>query len=285
MYNPLEIEEELILFSDESVNKGTYFSNFYGGVLVGTSKYENISRSLHEVLIRTGLSGEIKWSKVTQLRLDGYKAIITTFFSEIYKGNLKIRIMFTQNSQVPMNITTDHHKNKYFLLYYQFIKHAFGLQDMSFQKDTINLRLYFDQFPDNRKKANEFKKHIVRLQDSTVFNASPLVIKKENIAEVKSHEHILLQCLDVVLGAMAFRLNDMHKISDLRNKPKRTVAKDKLYKFIRQLICVIKPNFNVGVTTSATDWYRDRTDLPYAHWKFKPKEFEFDKTKTKRQKK
>ncbi len=35
--------------------------------------------------------------------------------------------MFRQNAQVPQNLTREHEENEYFLLYYQFIKHAFGI--------------------------------------------------------------------------------------------------------------------------------------------------------------
>ena len=34
---------------------------------------------------------------------------------------------------------------------------------------------------------------------------------KDDIAEAKSHNHDILQCLDVILGAMEFRLNEKHK--------------------------------------------------------------------------
>ena len=39
-----------------------------------------------------------------------------------------------------------------------------------------------------------------------------------------------MQCLDIVLGAMAFRLNDMHKEKrpDTNRRGKRTIAKEKL---------------------------------------------------------
>jgi hypothetical protein len=38
--------------------------------------------------------------------------------------------------------------------------------------------------------------------------------KIENITEVVSHNHVILQCMDIILGAMQFPLNDMHKIKD-----------------------------------------------------------------------
>lgn len=49
------------------------------------------------------------------------------FFEFVKANKIKVRIMFRQNAQVPQNLTREHEENEYFLLYYQFIKHAFGI--------------------------------------------------------------------------------------------------------------------------------------------------------------
>jgi hypothetical protein len=100
-------------------------------------------------------------------------------------------------------------------------------------------------------------------------------LSEENIAEVTSHEHILLQCLDIVLGAMHFRLNDKHseKPPGKHRRAKRTVAKERLYKSILEEIKLIKPDFkyfNIGISTSAS--LSDRWREPYLHWNFVPKD-------------
>jgi hypothetical protein len=274
-------EKELILFSDESIDKGQYYSNFYGGVLVGASQYQRINQKLKDTESEFTLKGEIKWSKMSSLFLDGYKAMMDAFFEEIVQENLRVRIMFRQNANVP-DVPIENLKNSYFLLYYQFIKHGFQLDKIPHKGTPINLRLYFDQFPDKKEKIEEFKDFLIKMQD-VKLKESPVQILKENITEVHSHKHLLLQCLDVVLGSMAFRLNDMHKIKPIGQhfRGKRTIAKEKLYKYILSLIYQIKPNFNIGVSTGGGPNYPNRDDLPYAHWSFKPKSRTFDITKTK----
>jgi hypothetical protein len=42
-------------------------------------------------------------------------------------GKIKIRIMFTQNTHVALQLTKQHIDDRYFILYYHFIKNAFGL--------------------------------------------------------------------------------------------------------------------------------------------------------------
>jgi hypothetical protein len=150
--------------------------------------------------------------------------------------------------------------------------------------EGTRLRLYFDQFPDTGEKVEQFKGFILGLQHSKGFQDSHLTIVKENVTEVHSHDHVLLQCLDIVLGSMAFRLNDKHKelIAGTKRRGKRTKAKEALYQFINKEIRQIFPHFNVGITTSI---YGDPSNVwkrPYRHWCFTPTEFDYDKKLTKR---
>lgn len=282
MPRPFSAEHELILFSDESVAKGKFYSNFYGGVLVGASQFQRVNLALQAVKDRSHLTSEVKWSKVTPQWLDGYKALIDCFFSEIEAQNLMVRIMFRQNALTVPTLTEKHLDNEYFLLYYQFIKHAFGLDTLTTPADSLRLRLYFDQFPHTKVKVEAFKGYLLRLQESK-FKNSPLKLDPQDITEVRSHDHILLQCLDVVLGAMAFRLNDLHKERQPGSRliPKRTKAKLALYQHILSCIHRIKPRFNIGVSTAPTERYPDRRHLPYAHWAFQPKNAEYDHSVTK----
>ena len=148
--------------------------------------------------------------------------------------------MMRQNAHVPSRLEDVHKKNGYFLLYYQFVKHSFGLQYISNLNPT-RIRLYFDQFPRNNEKCEQFKEYIYGLQNTALFNGSNILIDKQDITEIRSHDHVLIQCLDVVLGAITFRLNDKHKekIPGKRIRGKRTRAKEKLYKAILKEIRTI----------------------------------------------
>ncbi len=59
------VEKEYIIFCDESDTSGAYYSNFYGGVLVGASEYDRITARLNGEKTRLNLFGEVKWSKVS----------------------------------------------------------------------------------------------------------------------------------------------------------------------------------------------------------------------------
>ncbi len=164
--------------------------------------------------------------------------------------------------------------NTFTQLYYQFFKHAFGLQYSNPDPKTeVSLRLYFDELPINPSQKQEFKRFIVDLGRNADFSKANLLIRPEDIAEVKSHEHIILQCMDIILGAMYFRLNDLHKEKPEGSfrRGKRTIAKEQLYKFINHRIRTIYPGFNVGISTGVS-YPSDRWEHSYRHWEFIPKQ-------------
>jgi hypothetical protein len=270
--------KEFTIWCDESIKKGKYYSNFYGGVLVSSTHINEVTEKLNKVIAKEKMIEEIKWQKVNTFHLERYKKIMDVFFRLIKQNKIKLRIMFTQNANVAKNLQTHHVENEYFLLYYQFFKHSFGLRYSNpTKKNTIHLRAYFDYLPDTLAKRQQFKEYIKGLESTREFNQAKICIKKQDIAEIDSKERLLLQLLDVVLGSMSFRLNDMHKEKPIgkKRRGKRTIAKEKLYKHINTHIRSIKKGFNIGISTG-TDDIEDRWNHPYRHWKFVPSEFEID---------
>ena len=77
--------------------------------------------------------------------------MMDVFFSFIRADRLKIRIMFRQSAMVASNLTKEQQDSGFHLLYYQFIKHAFGLKYIE-SDEEVYLRLYFDKLPDKKLK-------------------------------------------------------------------------------------------------------------------------------------
>lgn len=276
-------EREYIIFCDESDKTGRYYSNFYGGVLVGASQYQRITARLNAAKQELHLFGEVKWEKVTERYLVKYQDLIRCFFEEVAAAQVRVRIMFRQNATRPRGLSHEQLEVQYYLLYYQFIKHAFGLMHSEQNPEGTRLRLYFDRLPDTGEKVERFKGFILGLQHAKGFRDANISIAKEDITEVHSHDHVLLQCLDIVLGSITFRLNDKHKqkLPGSKRRGKRTKAKEALYKSILHEICRFYPRFNIGVTTSVHGNFSNRWIQQYRHWCFQPKDFEFDEGLTK----
>lgn len=276
-------EKEYILFCDESEKYGKFFSHFYGGVLVAGSQYKQISDRLNALKIALNLYGEVKWEKITERYLTKYQQLIQAFFQEVAAGRLKVRIMFTQNAHEPRGLSTAQVDLEYFLLYYQFIKHGFGLTYLDNAGQEVFLRLYFDQFPDTAERAAQFKGYLHALQQSALFARAKLRIRPEDIVEVRSHEHVLLQCLDIVLGSVAFRLNERHKqlVPGTRRRGSRTVAKEQMFKSISVEIRRIRPGFNIGISTGLHGKVENGWLDAYRHWCFKASTAVYNQQRTK----
>ena len=54
-------ESEYLIFLDESEKRGTYFSNFYGGVIIGSKEYDRITALLQQKKTDLNFFGEVKW--------------------------------------------------------------------------------------------------------------------------------------------------------------------------------------------------------------------------------
>ncbi len=279
------MKKQYLIYADESHRKGKYFSNFYGGALVNYTELEVINKKLNFKKEELGLFQEVKWTKVTEQYLDKYLELIDYFFEFIRNNKIKIRIMFRQNALVPQNLTKEQEEKEYFLLYYQFIKHAFGIDYCNpKEQDQVILKLYFDKLPDTKKKNREFKGYIYALND--FFCINNVRIYNEDIAEIDSKNHVILQCMDIILGAMNFKLNNMdkEKLPGSNMRGKRTIAKEKLYKNILRNIKTIYPNFNIGVSTSSRGDFTNNWKDSYRYWCFKSRNSIFDSSLTKNSK-
>jgi hypothetical protein len=179
---------------------------------------------------------------------------------------------FTQTRHIP-ELTPYHREHQYHLLYYQFFKYAFGLRYSNPGREELSLRLYVDRLPDSREKNAVFKSHLLTLQHCAEYQAARICIPPDQVAEVDSHEHLPLQCVDIVLGAMQFRLNESHR-DDRENfgpSGKKTIAKLRLHEHICARIREIHPGFEIGATTRRTGGHGDQWWHPYRHWLFTPR--------------
>lgn len=273
-----------VIYCDESLKRGEYYSNFFGGVLLKAEDRQIISELLNEKKAELNLGNELKWQRVTGNYLEKYEEFITYFFEFVSSGRIKVRIMFSQNIHVPVGLSREQIEDTYFRLYYQFIKHAFGIRHCNpNQIDNVYFSLLLDQIPDSKLKTERFKKYLCAIPDTIGLRHLGIHIPIEKISNVDSRDHVILQGLDIILGSMAFRLNDGHrvKLPGKSRRGKRTIAKEKLYKTINKNIRTIYPNFNIGISTGQRDGPADKWAHSYRHWRFVPAHHKVDLEKSK----
>lgn len=270
--SPPPVSREYIIYTDESSKTGRCFANFYGGALIRSDDLDYVREHMQAQAARMGLGAEIKWQKVSAGYLDRYVGMMDAFFDLIAADLVKIRVMFTRTRRVP-ELTSYHREHRYHLLYYQFLKYAFGLRYSNEDFGELVLRLHLDKLPDSKEKNALFKEQVLELQRCAEFRAASIFMTEDQISEVDSHEHLPMQCLDVVLGAVQFYLNASHlKTPDPLSKGgNKTTAKQDLCEHICARIREIHPDFIVGETTTRAGGDMDRWRHPYRHWLFTPK--------------
>lgn len=272
-----------LIYCDESDDKGQYCSNFYGGALLKLSDQALVESRLTAAKGLGCSAKEFKWTKVCPYMEAEYIAFVREIFTLVREGLLKIRIMFTQNINQARGQNYDE-ENQFFILYYHFLKHAFGLRycNTAFPEQAF-VHVALDQVPSTKEKFANFKNYLSSLSDYPVLFDARVCIPKASIYPVNSQQHVILQAVDVVLGAMQFRLNNKHKEkpAGARLRAKRTRSKERVYNEIRRLIQDIYPNFNIGTSTGEIE-RTERWTHPYAHWLFVPQGSVKDLTRGKR---
>lgn len=255
---------------------------FMDGALVKLTDIQEIEKELNNKKNELNLNGEIKWTKVTDNYLEKYIEMINLFFNFIKSGKIKVRIMFAQNAHVADGLSKNQTDNQYSILYYYFLRDAFGIK---FSNDTpdiekVNFSLYLDDLPCSEEQKKILKNSLLSYNHILKENNIEIV----EIIEIDSKKHVIQQCMDIVLGSMNFKLNDVNKLKDsiTGKRSKRTKAKEKLYKVINKNIREIRKNFNIGIDTGIDGDKSNYWKHPYRHWNFISSSSHYDGTLTKR---
>lgn len=256
------MNKKYIIVCDESTKKGKNFSYFYGGAMLLESKYEMISNIINDFKTKLYLN-ELKRIKITEKNYRDYIKVLELFFTFVKSGDIKIRIMFSPNDELlhlPKNLNESYTK-----FYYTFIKNAFNI---FYAKENISLRLIVDDLPETREQCNKFKRCLKdSLNNNNKINANKVNLKLDDIAEVDSKNHIILQCVDVIVGLVDFYLNSNK--NEIKNS-KRALAKLKVWNKVYENIKVIDNNFNILETTKPVFSNRGWKKV-YAHFVYHKK--------------
>lgn len=272
----------IYIWLDESDKKGQYYSNFYGGILIKSDDLDDVLSQARDLFQEKGIWEEIKWQKVNKHTYEAYLSVVDFIFRILAENKAKIRIFFRNNQNKPINLTEEQRRNEFTILYYEFIKNAFGLQYCDMPDGLKDVSLYLDEIPASGSQIAEFRHFLVNLNDDSGFKRNGIKFHESRIVEVKSDEEIPLQLLDLILGAMCFRLNNKHLIKDpiTGKRGIRTKLKERLYKYINKKIRELRPNFNIGISTGINS-YSDKWTHPYRHWSFVPKAHTVDSSMSK----
>lgn len=53
--------DEYVIYCDESISSGDYYSNFYGGALISSTEIDTVRLSIANKKVELRFHGEVKW--------------------------------------------------------------------------------------------------------------------------------------------------------------------------------------------------------------------------------
>ena len=253
------MRENYIIICDESTKKGKNFSYFFGGAMIKEHEYQKFSDLINFQKSKFSLH-ELKRTKITEHNFKYYIQILELFFMFVKNNKIKVRIMYSPNEELLTHQNYD--QNTFMKFYYTFIINAFSI---FYANKGINLRLIFDELSETKQKCTIFKKSLInKIKNNNKPLNNKVYISKNQIEEVDSKKHPILQCIDVITGCIDFLLNDND------NTSKRAQAKYKVASFIIGQIEEIKGSFDLLKTTMPIFSHKGWLDK-YKHFVYKHK--------------
>lgn len=254
------------VYCDESVYSGRLFSNFYGGVLIRDKDKDFVINRLYYIKnLRRITTSEFKWEKINSSNIANYIKFIDEFFKLINDDKIRIRVKFINNADKIPGGTINYYRNTYQNLYLSFLRHAFGFKYLN----NYSISFFFDTLPLNNAKKIKFFSKVSYLSKENNWDGNNIIINPDNIREVVSHDEILIQVIDVVIGSINFMNNGEYtKLRDgLR---KRTIAKNIVAQYIHFKLLELDEYYNPSKSTYKYYETENELRLKFRQWVLKP---------------
>lgn len=146
---------------------------------------------------------EIKWTTVSNSKLRFYEELIDYFFNT----DLQFRAVGIEKSQIDNEAFDQTYDDFYYKMYYYLLNH------------NLNSLYNYNVYLDIKDSLSAFKVNKLKEILNTKFGVF------RNVQNIRSHESILLQMADLIMGAISYYHN---------NKEKKNSAKLKLIEKIKQ---------------------------------------------------
>jgi hypothetical protein len=163
---------------------------FLGSVSCAYPQVSRHSGRINELKKKHNFFAEIKWSKVSNSKLHFYMDLVDYFFDT----DLKFRAVGIDKSKIKNTDYLQTYDDFYYKMYYQLL---------NYHIDTFN---HYNVYLDIKDTLSACKVRKLREILNTKFGVF------RNVQNIRSHESLLMQLADFLMGAISYNSNDVeHK--------------------------------------------------------------------------
>lgn len=175
-----------ILKNKEIISNNNCYT-ILGGIWIDKSNREELKNDIKKLKNKYKVYGEIKWKKVSNLKLQFYKDLIDLFFN----CNAEFRAIVIDAKTFDINYHNNSSELGFYKCYYQLLKEWID------KDKEYNILLDFRK-DKSKNRAYDLKKCINNYMKKTTI---------KNIQFINSKESLLLQLEDVLMGAVGYKYN------------------------------------------------------------------------------
>lgn len=204
-----------------------------GSLWLPTSIKKELKDTISTLRKKHSAWGEIKWSKISPSKKNFYLDLIDTFIE--YRENLRFRCIAINSKELNINLHNNDKELGFYKLYYQLLHHWI--------LDYNSYAIFCDT------KTNRDPSRLNTLHEC--LNNSNLTSKIKSIQALPSHEVVLIQLADLLLGVTAAKFN----------KTTKSTAKLEIIKHIEQSLgfelkptSISEQKFNIFKINSHGGW-------------------------------
>jgi len=157
-----------------------------------SSAYNQVKRHtdrVKELKKKHNFYGEIKWSNVSNSQLQFYKELIDYFFDT----DLMFRAVIVDKAKINNAAHGQDFDDFYYKMYYYLLSH------------NKNSQYTYNVYLDIKDTLSAFK--VNKLKE--ILNTKYGVFR--NVQNIRSHESVMMQLADLIMGALSYNLNNEDK--------------------------------------------------------------------------
>lgn len=266
------------IFADEAwthQHPPNRYHTFFGGIFGKESATDRLSSELLKIRSASKFKNqEVKWSTLSPANFDFYKSLVDCIFLHISKGDIKYRQMFLDRAYQYDGPKDSSELDVQYKLYYQFIKHTFGIQYLSGHDIEILIRL-------DGHSSQKHKDNLQKFVEEDIPNKISRNDISLNVTYIDSRKHINLQVCDVLMGSAGYYGNKyfLRREAKQRGMTEKQKIKFELAKYIYNKLRSIDANdrgskaFNWFESTGIDGDLQNNLNHKMRIWKFIPKTY------------